>query len=370
MSLTGHPHIPLIQVSHLPSASSFYASLTQPLNIRYLSATTTFPATLHFGRLTSSGAQPLFSLTQSPVPNPPLGTIYLPAATPKQINDFWAKSRVLNPGCRETGIIELDEEEGRKAITRDLDGNILEAIYSPRGPMGGNSRVGAPAPPTLETASTEKEARRVLQWQKEVAKSVSGAGDDDNRSQASGATENVARSQVGRADSFPVPMRLVRRETVTEHYTQEEPDNRRDSGVAGTGISGKAIIGTLLGAAAGAAVAYAMVKTEEPVRVRPTPSQGGRSASYSHPIEVRPSRSHVSAREVDEGMQKERYVRYAIQPAPTPPPTGLVRAYTDGASGVGVRVLDQGEVGSRVSVRSKARSRSEYRHHIIAYIMR
>ncbi len=41
--------VPLIQVSHLPSASSFYASLTQTLGLRYLCAEPLSPACLHYG---------------------------------------------------------------------------------------------------------------------------------------------------------------------------------------------------------------------------------------------------------------------------------------------------------------------------------
>lgn len=322
--------IPLIQVSHLPSASSYYASLTQPLSIRYLSATTSYPATLHFGRLTPSGPQVLFSLTQSLTPLPQLTTVVLPASNPNQIQDFYGKGRTLNPGCRDTGVVDIStaEADGQKAVTRDLDGNLIEAVYSVH--SGGGS-----------TASTEKEARRVLEWQKSVADSVSGG------------------SQVAAPRRESAPMRLVRRQTITETWapllSATEPQKSQSNGIAGTGISGGTIIGTLLGAAAGATIAYAMTRSEEP---SPPPV-----------VEVIPSRSRVSAREMreqEDGVvaREPRYVRYAIAPAPSPPP--LTRAGT--WAGVESKPQQlQIDTRSHVSMRSsashrssKTRSRSEH----------
>ncbi len=108
-------------------------------------------------------------------------------------------------------------------------------------------------------------------------------------------------------------MRLVRRGTVTtEHYRR--PDERGE----GRGISSKAVIGTLLGAAAGAAFAYAMVRSESPER-RPSPAP--RRASYGNqthytqvsqsPRERLPARSYVSARE--EGRPRYVDVEYVDQ---------------------------------------------------------
>lgn len=137
--------------------------------------------------------------------------------------------------------------------------------------------------PTLETASTEKEARRVLAWQQDVARSVSV---DDSSSQT---PTSYSPPPVKRADSYPSPRshhpshsqshsgsvsgsggKIVRRETITtESYRRRhEGDASRENG---GGISSKAIIGTLLGAAAGAAVAYAMVRSESPERIPAAP---------------------------------------------------------------------------------------------------
>lgn len=309
----------------------------------------------------------------------------------------------MNPNCRETGIVESEVEGGRKAITRDLDGNILEAVYLPPG-MGGMSPVGGGEGMAV---AAEKESRRVLMWQKEVAKStVSGS--------SAGSAPEEERKQVRRADTLPaglgagvgLAMRLVRRETVTEHYTTTAPSESPSSPGGGAfGGNGKAIIGTILGAAAGAAVAYAMTRSEAPSAPIPVYPHSasmaggkptlGRSATYSHPEPIQmqeqdygvvygsaPSYPHVPIIEVQRSasgrshasIREPRHVRYAIQPAPTPPPASEDRMIESksriGESRVGegrvegsrVSVRESRAEGSRVSVRSKAsqRSRSEY----------
>ena len=319
------PSPPVIQVNHLPSASSFYATLTQPLSIRYLSATQSFPYTLHFGRPGPSGPEILFSLTQALTPHPPLNTIALSASNTKQIKEFYSKSRILSPQCLETGIIDLDGGEGQKAITTDADGNIIEAIYAPYG------------------VSSEKEARRVLDWQKSVAASVA----DD--------TQSGSRRELGsgrRTES--APMRLVKRETVTETWAPlitaaEQVSN----GMGNTGITGQTIVGTLLGAAAGAAITYAVTRMNEPTT----------TADF---VEVIPASSRASAKQQDGIVDGARYSRYMIAPAPSPP-TPLMRAgtWTAGERRQQLQIDSKSHVSTRSSTSrrttgSKTRSRSEH----------
>src|SRR5438034_1266534 len=109
---------PIIQVSHLPSAASFYASLTQPLGLRYLSATPVTPATLHFGRIVAHDntetKEIVFSLAQALVPNPPITEICFAAPSPKSVVDFYNKSKALN--LSERGhLIEPTEDGGERA---------------------------------------------------------------------------------------------------------------------------------------------------------------------------------------------------------------------------------------------------------------
>jgi hypothetical protein len=397
--------IPLIEVSHLPSASSYYHSLTKTLGITLLSATPSregnhlSPPCLNFG-YAQPGPSPhsdsatsidpteeegileseevVFQVIQSV--NPRISHVYLWAPSPKSVKDFYAKSLVLNKSSGVESVFTSeeeeadseDEEEGEilRSRTTDLDGNMLEAVYSPR-------RQNAPRRTLLvhETSEcTEKEARRVLEWQQDVARSLSQAQSpspsiEDARSQVSTRSEVERRRErivpVRRSDSYPVtqaerdrdrererererggaapgaPMRLVRRDTVTrEHYRRDELDRERErerGGGIGKGVIG---LGTFIGAAAAAAIAYSLVRDEGPSsnsHPRTPPSMPPRRASYGGDaytqagrgveMERVPARSYVSARE--EGprdRERDRFVQYNIaspQPPP-PPPTRIV----------------------------------------------
>jgi hypothetical protein len=294
--------VPVIVVSHLPSAASFYAAITQPLGLRYLSAS---PDALHFGAVLDAGPACVFTLQQAVgAAAPPLCHITLLAQSPAAITSFYKKSLLANNAQTHHSFTESEAEI--VARTRDLDGNMVDAVYSSR------------RRPAIETASTTREARRVLDWQHEVARSVAASEHSPSRSTASSSTATYREPRAGpatygRADSFPPisheskPLRLVKRETVTrEHYRRPDDDH---GGGGGGGFSGMKLVGTLLGAAAGAAVAYAMVQSESPRRYAPPPrraSYAGEHSTYSPVIERIPARSYVS-RDADRPQYVAQY---------------------------------------------------------------
>ncbi|KAA8566183.1 hypothetical protein EYC84_008785 [Monilinia fructicola] len=145
-------------------------------------------------------------------------------------------------------------------------------------------------PPTIVTAATEKEARRVLEWQEEVARSTAGSSTGPTSDEAyravapSHVSRAPARTQIShtpqsksvdhppfrRAETFP---RVVRGEklmlamdtdTDTDTDIRRLKKGRREKNGGLFGMTNKALVGTFLGAAAGAAFAYAMVKSEDP----------------------------------------------------------------------------------------------------------
>jgi hypothetical protein len=372
-----HAAPPLIFVTHLPSASSFYASILQPLGLQFLSSPPTPTpgnAVLNYGFVGTSNSGlknvVVFSVAQSPYPGHVRpARITLSASCEAAVREFYSKSEVLNKAVRSR--IEFlgagqgtEGNEGIKAATKDFDGNMLEAVYRARdrGTYGGH---GGGRLPAIETASTEREARRVLEWQEQVARSigaegsvVSGSGGGSEAGYSS-TSRLQAPAMIRRAESYPVqgserPLRLVRRETVTtEHYRRpEERDN-----ASGRGISSKAVIGTLLGAAAGAAFAYAMVRSESPERT-PAPrrasyeNQGShythvsRSPGQERVVERLPARSYVSGR--DEAARPQ-YVEYVTE---TPRVHDVSVARIDDKSYVSQRP-------GRSSQTSRARSKSE-----------
>jgi hypothetical protein len=282
MSTVGNP---TIEVSHLPSATSFYAEVARPLGISYLSASS---SRVNFGWVSQSPdltpqLHVVLSLQQALTFPVQRSSITLLANSPGTVERFYKKSLLANSW--QTGhTIEHSGDES-VARTRDLDGNMLEAVYSARAP-------GAlPRRRTLdiETASTPKEAQRVLQWQQEVARSVDLS--DSNHSLSLSRAPPPALDgdivttrdreggrpavQYRRADSYPPASqivsersaRLVSRETVHSERYRRPSDG---------GLSGMKLVGTLLGAAAGAAIAYAAVRSDSPPRY----AIGPRRASY------------------------------------------------------------------------------------------
>lgn len=342
---------PVLCVSHIPSASSFYASLCQPLGLQYLSATPTVPACLHYGFVTPSPTGPrptiVFSILQAPHHFPiRLAHITLSAASSESILDFHATSEILN---KESGTRNLlVQEEGiERAVTRDWDGNVLEAVYRPR---PHHHKPSSPRTMDLESLSTEKEARRVLEWQEDVARSVASPSPPPPKNRLSAGEYDrermVGPTMMRRADSYPLERerggparerspRLLRRETVmTEHYapphhvaSHSPPREAQKSG----GISGKAVLGGLLGVAAGAAFAYAMTSSETPGKRASAPPQPriARRATYNGAYEKNyddggpitmiersaPARSYISERERE---IKPRYVEYSLATPPAP----------------------------------------------------
>lgn len=290
---------------------------------------------------------------------------------------FYKTALFSNPALRVGGHSCIESEEGVHARIRDRDGNMLDAVYS-----RGLRRGPYPPPPAL---AENKESRRVLEWQQNVARSVAAEGTHSPASSVSGsASPSVIRDSrppvsYRRAESYPSPvsqirdrdrergeppMRLVRRDTITtERYRRDDDARSRTSGTTERGSMGglKMAAGTLLGAAAGAAVAYAMVTAGSPsskTRDTTTGSATGtgrhaalRRASYDTParttvverIPARSSRSYV---------QEPQYVaQYTMAPR--------IKEREEERSGVSVRTGRSGKHGARERSRSESGSRYE-----------
>ncbi|OBT79401.1 hypothetical protein VF21_02008 [Pseudogymnoascus sp. 05NY08] len=262
--------IPTIEVSHLPSSSSFYAAVTQPLGIHFLCASPSSPHSLHFG-IPAQPSEILFTLTESHSPRP--STLTLTASNSTQVANFHALA-LESTTHHSTNLIQHSADTS-VAKTTDHDGNMLEVRYARSPPRRGSVQA---APTTITTASTAKEARRVLDWQRDVARSISSPSPTQSRDGsperamvlAQPAQQEQAPSQASPPtevpDSRPALLRSATTPMMTAMYNEVSsalPER------IGEGLSAQAIIGTILGAAAGAAVAYAMVRSEEPEQPRP-----------------------------------------------------------------------------------------------------
>lgn len=326
----------------------------------------------------------MFQVIQSPTPC--ISHVYLWAPSPKSVRDFYAKSLVLNKlsgaesvlttgSCSEDeeseGEDEGEEEKGEilKARTTDLDGNMLEAVYSPR-------RQNAPRRTLLvhETSEcTEKEARRVLEWQQDVARSLSQVESREDVRSSVSTRSDVDRKRerivpVRRSDSYPVtqaerdrerdrggappgtPMRLVRRDTITrEHYRRDELEREGGSGGVGKGVIG-------LGPSNSISRTPPSMPPRRASYGGETYTQTGRGVAMER--ERVPARSYVSAREEaprERDRERDRYV-------PPPPPAPRIM----GVSVHELRRIEERSQGSssQRSVRERShttreRSRSE-----------
>ena len=154
----------------------------------------------------------------------------------------------LRAGGRRKAKPDLSRGELRRysATFLDLDNNLIKVMYRepPRGDLDGS------------------DMQRINKWQEEVAYNVEGKANIDRNS-------NLPKTTVNNITASPA----------IEVY-RIRPETRGDGE-----ISTKAIIGTILGASAGAAVAYAMARGESEKERKPE----SRRKEY-HAVEAPPQR--------------------------------------------------------------------------------
>ncbi|KAK5126341.1 hypothetical protein LTR85_010577 [Meristemomyces frigidus] len=228
-----------LTVSHIPSATSFYLQALQPLGYRYIGQS---------GDSIGLGVQEadLF-LTQEPRGAAVSPThIAFSAGNRLTVRNCYAAA--LSAGAHPSGAPSYRNGECTvfNAAVEDLDGNVLEFVF--REPSDSEED---------DQTITPSEDRRVMTWQKDVA-----------RSRVSNDTESLS-SRVSRAKS--------RAQTAMELASSASRSIRSRSEAPSSGISraktmpatstrdfpSKAFFGTILGAAAGAALMFAMTSSEE-----------------------------------------------------------------------------------------------------------
>lgn len=410
--------IPIIYVANAYQSTSFYANVCTPLGIVYLTTTTASSGKLqqHFG-IAGAPSETLFTLQESSNTRP--STITLTASNGTQVTKFHTLALASQAG-RGTNLIS-QTDNGAVAKTTDLDGNLLEVRYERRmrrGSNGGGSIRSSHAPhlqrqnsseshregTTITTASTAKEAKRVLEWQRTVARSVSessDSGDDRARAltvqKAQPQAETVVSSSTlterrapppaapsapsllsqgfqqqqtqGLEHALPQLMRSVTEpvgairdlcKELSSHMPPSTADGRS------TGLSNNGLIGTILGAAAGAAIAYAMVKSEEPEK-RPELITHFTAPAYAPPQQIGyqqqqlPIRSASLSEQGGQRMMQPMGHDYGHNVLQTmrqhPPPQPIYAEPSQYYSPSGI------EVGSASQARSKSGSVAESGYH-------
>ena len=309
--------LPHLEVGHLPSSSSFYSAVVQPLGLRYLSAEDGHFPSITFG---DARGRPAFEIRQITAGRDrPLITSHLvvSALLPEAAEDAYTSAVRANPEPREstrrrpsiswpaTSGISATRTIGGGGRIRirivDFDGNTMDVVYQPPSKY----------PPAYDgstfrrTQSTTKEASRILDWNYDVAtsdlRSVVGS---DSRPGAGSTRTASRRPYSGAADEGPYS---TLRRSVTDNSTLYEsaPSPRQNS----SGMSATTVLGTLVGVAAGAALGgaltYNMVKADRSHAPRQEfdPPAMSRRSTFPDPYPERKGR-YV---EVERAVEKVRY---------------------------------------------------------------
>ncbi|KAH0291195.1 hypothetical protein KCU62_g3032, partial [Aureobasidium sp. EXF-3399] len=253
-----------LTVSHVPSACSFFLSALQPLDYKYVG---------NQGESVGFGTDDADFFLSPEVPGITRSNAHVAfSATSKAaVRDFYAAA--LTAGGRPNGAPAFRGSNDCifNAAVLDLDGNSIEVIY--------HQLEDEDAYTTISGGS------RVLTWRRGI---VNVLGDEDRTTFASARRShpNVdAESTSSVADPIP------RSKTPSLARTTSipaVPTSQASSSDLGFQITGKAIIGTILGAAAGAAVAYAMVKSEQ--------DSAQQDADFAEAVSRRPASSRASSK--------------------------------------------------------------------------
>lgn len=248
--------LPFFQVSDLPPSASFYAAITQPLGLRYISAT---PSSIVFGDAASPSPEPVFEVKKSvgadSLPPQP-SRLVLSTKSPSAVSAFHAAALRANPDLQECDANSnyfqppdsSDATGETLARIGDFDGNIMEVVYGSR-PGYAASQAGS------AVHRDSHEVSRVLDWNLDV-----GSNSLASRSVAGTATPgSIAPSAMGSRAASGAPYSFLQRSVTTSTVETSPRENPK-------GLGTNAILGTVLGMAVGAAVGgaltYNMMKSD------------------------------------------------------------------------------------------------------------
>ncbi|GLI77117.1 hypothetical protein PoHVEF18_005402 [Penicillium ochrochloron] len=223
-----------LTVSHLPTSTSFFLSCLQPLGYQFIGRHDDY---IGFGQKQGEPAD--FWITeQKPGVLPSAAHVAFPAPSKDAVTAFFHQA--IQAGGKFHGEPRTrDSQSGyHSAAVIDFDGNSIEAVYRP-GSTVVASEVGGPTIALLENRSV-------------VSKAVSVAAKSEAKSRA------ISKAPTTIEKAAPAPSVVSHKSTGSALAYGPPPVQKVDDGSK----AAKTIIGTLIGAAAGAAVAYAMVKGE------------------------------------------------------------------------------------------------------------
>lgn len=349
--------LPFVEVKHLPTSSSFYSTVLQPLGLRYISAADPIFSPSGSPSITYGSAAgpsvPVLELRQvTPTAERPLkrSRVVFSASSPSTVRSFQQKvtqadSRYLLG--QSPGTTSDDWQLPVKATEVDLDGNIMDIVYIPP-PQYPDGYSGSTV---RRTSSSEGDISRIMTWNYDVATS------EAPRTPAGPLTPGSSSMVSRHEESSPVVRRTITRTSTTFFEppaapTQPTLSARQNS----SGLTAGAVVGTLLGVAAasaaiGAGVAYGAMKHERQRSEAEAPSFQRRS-TYPEPLGPRSQYSEYGPGPRDYGMSMADR---------RPPPTLLTRYPHSQSPRNGDSIYDDGR--SRHSSRYQPSGASLVRTH-------
>ncbi|THC88605.1 hypothetical protein EYZ11_011946 [Aspergillus tanneri] len=299
-----------LTVSHLPTSTSFFLSCLQPLGYQFIGRHDDY---IGFGQ--NSGEPADFWITEQK-PGVPAGAAHVafPAPSKDAVGSFFICA--LKAGGKIHGEPKTrDSESGYySAAIIDFDGNSIEAVYRASS-SSARSEVSRPALALLENGSVVSKATSKVSSMKpeSIAPPKSEA-----RSHVSRAMTTVERGMPSERSTPSVSPREIQQGPSptyivhTAHTTQKTDDSK----------AAKTIVGTLIGAAAGAALAYAFSSTDdsETSETAPPPPQYSPRdfAQLASPsLASSQAQEHQGLRAIEAPPPKSVYSQYEGRPTLT-----------------------------------------------------
>ncbi|PGH28595.1 hypothetical protein GX50_08662 [[Emmonsia] crescens] len=250
-----------LTVSHLPTSTSFFLSCLQPLGYRFIGR---HDNNVGFGSVPGEPAD--FWIAEER-PGVPAGAAHIafPAPSRDAVSQFFIAA--LKAGAKIHGEPTLRDAEQNyySAAVIDFDGNSIEAVHRPRSSSVSDKPSADRALTIIKNGSVISRAsstktESIVRSKSEIGTYVSKA--------------KTAVSRTGAASASP------QTRAPPSIQLQQQPAPQLKDSTNGA----KAVVGTLLGAAAGAAIAYSIFRTDSS---EPTPAQ--------HQYVEQPAHAHAHA---------------------------------------------------------------------------
>ncbi|KIW97660.1 uncharacterized protein Z519_01244 [Cladophialophora bantiana CBS 173.52] len=321
-----------LTVSHLPTSTSFFLSALQPLNYVFRGRQ---EHTIGFGPASPPNTPADFWITQE-IPGVPAGAAHVafPAASRAQVQDFFLAA--LKAGGKIHGEpCQRDAAGYYSAAVIDFDGNSIEAVYRPgfgnevnkenadARSMVSHRSASVRAPSTV---APPKSVRAPSQVASQAASYISSPPNipPENTQPKPKPSGDVLGSLINEArNAANVARDLVNSMTPNLISSSPPKSSTGNNSTGGGSGAGEAIVGTLLGVAAGAALTYAFSnrskedsrddREEHKFVPPPRPSVTGRSVT--EPVKVMRAEYSTANSEYQGAYEGMGY--RAIEPAPS-----------------------------------------------------